>query len=42
MTIEIRTIKPGEGAALLSMIRALAESHGFLDKQVGNQAESLA
>lgn len=33
MTIVVRPIKPGEGAALLSMIRALAESHGFLDKQ---------
>lgn len=33
MTIEVRPIRPGEGAALLQMIRALAESHGFLDKQ---------
>lgn len=40
MTIEIRAIKPGEGAALLSMIRALAKSHGFLDKQVAS-AEDL-
>ena len=36
MTIEVRPIRPGEGAALLSMIRALAESHGFLDKQVAS------
>jgi GNAT superfamily N-acetyltransferase len=40
MTIEIRAIRLGEGAALLSMIRALAESHGFLDKQVAS-AEDL-
>jgi GNAT superfamily N-acetyltransferase len=33
MTIEVRPIRPGEGAALLRMVRALAESHGFLDKQ---------
>jgi GNAT superfamily N-acetyltransferase len=33
MTIEVRPIRPGEGAALLTMVRALAESHGFLDKQ---------
>ena len=32
MTIDIRPIKPGEGAVLLTMVRALAESHGFLDK----------
>jgi GNAT superfamily N-acetyltransferase len=40
MTIEIRPIKPGEGAALLTMIRALSESHGFLDKQTAT-AEDL-
>ncbi|MGE0237379.1 MAG: N-acetyltransferase family protein [Parvibaculaceae bacterium] len=33
MTIEVRPIRPGEGAALLGMVRALAESHGYLDKQ---------
>ena len=27
--IEVRPIKPGEGAALLSMVRALAESHNL-------------
>lgn len=32
MTIEIRPIRPGEGPALLVLTRALAESHGFLDK----------
>ena len=32
MTIDIRPIRPGEGAVLLTMVRALAESHGFLDK----------
>ena len=32
MTIDVRSIKPGEGQALLAMTRALAESHGFLDK----------
>src|SRR5262245_30378464 len=33
MTIEVRPIRPGEGSALLTMVRALAESHGFLEKQ---------
>jgi GNAT superfamily N-acetyltransferase len=33
MTLEVRPIRPGEGTALLAMVRALAESHGFLDKQ---------
>lgn len=33
MTIDIRPIRPGEGTALLTMVRALAESHDFLDKQ---------
>jgi GNAT superfamily N-acetyltransferase len=33
MTIDIRPIRPGEGAALLTRVRALAESHDFLDKQ---------
>jgi GNAT superfamily N-acetyltransferase len=28
--IEVRPIRPGEGAALLSMVRALAESHNLL------------
>lgn len=32
MTITIRPIRPGEGEALNLMVRALAESHGFLDK----------
>ena len=32
--INVRPIKPGEGAALLSMVRALAESHGFLSHLV--------
>jgi GNAT superfamily N-acetyltransferase len=32
MTIDIRPIRPGEGAVLLTMVRALAQSHGFLDK----------
>jgi GNAT superfamily N-acetyltransferase len=32
MTIDIRPIMPGEGTVLLTMVRALAESHGFLDK----------
>jgi GNAT superfamily N-acetyltransferase len=40
MKIEVRPIRPGEGAALLSMVRALAESHGFLDKQTAT-AEDL-
>jgi GNAT superfamily N-acetyltransferase len=40
MTIDVRPIRPGEGAALLQMIRALAESHGFLDKQTAS-AEDL-
>jgi GNAT superfamily N-acetyltransferase len=38
--IEVRPIRPGEGAALLTMVRALAESHGFLDKQTAT-AEDL-
>src|SRR5689334_4786827 len=33
MTMEVRPIRPGEGAALLTMVRSLAESHGVLDKQ---------
>lgn len=33
MMTEIRPIKPGEGMALLTMVRALAQSHGFLHKQ---------
>jgi ribosomal protein S18 acetylase RimI-like enzyme len=28
--IKVRPIKPGQGAALLSMVRALAESHNLL------------
>jgi GNAT superfamily N-acetyltransferase len=40
MTLEIRPIRPGEGAALLTMVRALAESHGYLDKQTAT-AEDL-
>jgi len=32
MTIDIRPIRPGEGTVLLTMVRALAESHGFIDK----------
>jgi GNAT superfamily N-acetyltransferase len=40
MTIEVRPIRPGEGSALLAMVRALAESHGFLDKQTAT-AEDL-
>jgi GNAT superfamily N-acetyltransferase len=40
MTIEVRAIRPGEGAILLTMVRALAESHGFLDK-VTATAEGL-
>lgn len=32
MTIDIRPIMPGEETVLLTMVRALAESHGFLDK----------
>ncbi len=32
MTVEVRAIRRGEGEALLEMVRALAESHGFLDK----------
>ena len=32
MTIEVRAIRTGEGPALLKMVRALAESHGFLHK----------
>jgi GNAT superfamily N-acetyltransferase len=38
--IAVRPIRPGEGAALLSMIRALAESHGFLPHLVAT-AEML-
>lgn len=33
MTIDIRPIRPGEGAVLLKMVHALAESHGMLHKQ---------
>jgi GNAT superfamily N-acetyltransferase len=40
MTIEVRAIQPGEGVVLLTMVRALAESHGFLDK-VTATAEGL-
>ena len=40
MTIAVRSINPGEGPALLKMVRALAESHGFLDKQTAT-AEDL-
>lgn len=40
MTIEIRPIRPGEGPALLVLTRALAESHGFLDKYTAT-AEDL-
>lgn len=40
MTIEVRPIRPGEGTVLLTMVRALAESHGFLDKQTAT-AEDL-
>jgi len=40
MTIAIRPINPGEGSVLLKMVRALAESHGFLDKQTAT-AEDL-
>ena len=32
MTITVRPIRRGEGAILLGMVRALAESHGFLDR----------
>lgn len=32
MTIDIRPIRPGEGTVLLRIVRALAQSHGFLDK----------
>lgn len=32
MTITVRPIRPGEGAVLLDMVRALADSHGFLDR----------
>ncbi len=39
MTIEVRPIKTGEGVILLEMIRALAESHGFLDKQTATAEE---
>lgn len=40
MKTEVRPIRPGEGAALLAMVRALAQSHGFLDK-VTATAEGL-
>lgn len=40
MTIEVRSIRSGEGPVLLEMVRALAESHGFLDK-VTATAEDL-
>jgi GNAT superfamily N-acetyltransferase len=33
MTIEIRPIRPGEGPALLGILRALAQSHGYIDRQ---------
>ena len=33
MTVEVRPISPGEGGVLLRMVRALAESHGYLDRQ---------
>lgn len=39
MTIEVRPIRPGEGEALLKMTRALAESHGFLDKYTATAAD---
>lgn len=29
MTIEIRKVQPGDGAALHAMVKALAESHGY-------------
>lgn len=32
--ITVRPIKPGEGGALFSMVRALADSHGFLSHLV--------
>jgi GNAT superfamily N-acetyltransferase len=40
MTIDVRPIRPGEGTELLNIIRALAESHGYLDKQTAT-AEDL-
>ncbi len=40
MTIEVRPIRRGEGAALLTMVRALAESHDVLDKHTAT-AEDL-
>ncbi len=40
MTIEVRPIRPGEGPVLLRMVRALAESHGFLDRYTAT-AEDL-
>ncbi|MGE0008766.1 MAG: N-acetyltransferase family protein [Parvibaculaceae bacterium] len=39
MTIEVRPIRPGEGGVLLDMIRALAQSHGVLDKQTATAAD---
>lgn len=39
MTIEIRRIRPGEGKALLVLTRALAESHGILDKYTATAAD---
>ena len=39
MTIAVRSINPGEGPALLKMVRALAESHGFLDKQTATSED---
>lgn len=40
MTIEVRPIRQGEGETLLVLTRALAESHGFLDKYTAT-AEDL-
>ena len=39
MTIAVRPIKQGEGEVLLKMTRALAESHGFLDKYTATAAD---
>jgi GNAT superfamily N-acetyltransferase len=39
MTIEVRPIRRGEGGALVAMVRALAEPHGFLGQQTGTAGD---
>ena len=39
MTITVRPIRPGESGMLLEMVRALAESHGYLDRVTAQAAD---